>query len=54
MTVRELAEAIEYRGHSRISDIETGKRQPTADFILKVADLFGVTMDQLARDELEV
>jgi transcriptional regulator with XRE-family HTH domain len=54
MTVRDLATALGYRGHSHISDIEQGKREPRIAFILKVADLFHVTTDQLLRDELEV
>jgi transcriptional regulator with XRE-family HTH domain len=54
MSVRELADALEYRGHSRISEIETGKRKPTADFVFKVARLFNVSTDQLLDDALEV
>lgn len=54
MTVRELAAALGYRGHSHISDIEQGKREPRIGFVVKVADLFQVTTDQLLRDQLEV
>lgn len=54
MTIRELAEALAYKGHSRISEIETGKRIPTADFAFKVARLFNVTTDQLLDDTLDV
>ena len=56
LSIRELAEALGYPAahNSYISEIETGKRMPKADFMLAVADLFGVTMDQLTRDELEV
>jgi len=54
MTVRELATALAYKGHSRISEIESGKRIPTADFVFKVAKLFNVTTDQLLDDTLDV
>jgi transcriptional regulator with XRE-family HTH domain len=54
MTVRELTRALGYAGHGYISAIESGKIKPGIEFALKVADLFGVTMDQLTRDELEV
>lgn len=54
MTVRDLATALAYKGHSRISEIETGKRIPTADFVFKVAKLFNVTTDQLLDDALDV
>jgi len=40
--------------HSHLANIETGKNKPTADLIVKIADLFQVTTDQLMRDELEV
>ncbi len=56
LTLIELAVALGYPAHrnSYISEIETGKRTPKGDFILKVADFFGVTTDVLMRDELEL
>jgi len=54
MTIRELAAALPYKVASRISEIETGKRVPTADFVFKVAKLFNVTTDQLLDDALDV
>jgi transcriptional regulator with XRE-family HTH domain len=54
MSVRDLAEAIDYRGHSRISEIETGKRKPTAEFVFKVARLLGVTMEELMDDTIDI
>ncbi|HEU4328430.1 MAG TPA: helix-turn-helix transcriptional regulator [Roseiflexaceae bacterium] len=54
MTVRELAEALGYSGHSHISEIETGKREPRVGFILKVAEFFNVSTDQLLKDEVEL
>jgi transcriptional regulator with XRE-family HTH domain len=35
-----------------VSQLETGKRIPNAEMILKIADIFGVSCDQLMRDEL--
>jgi transcriptional regulator with XRE-family HTH domain len=54
MTIRELAAALPYKGASRISELETGKRIPTAEFVFKVAKLFNVTTDQLLDDALEL
>ena len=54
MTVRELAEALGYSGHSHISEFETGKREPKVGFVLKVAHFFNVTTDQLLRDDIEL
>jgi transcriptional regulator with XRE-family HTH domain len=40
--------------NSFITQVETGKATPSTHLVLKIADLFGVTTDQLMRDELEV
>ena len=37
-----------------ISQLEKGRRVPNADMILKIADYFDLSTDQLMRDELEV
>ena len=54
MTQRELAARLGYADHSHIAFVEQGKRNPTVELVLKVANLFEVTTDQLVRDELEV
>jgi transcriptional regulator with XRE-family HTH domain len=54
MTLHELALALGYSAHTHISVLENGKKQPTAALVLKVAQLFEVTTDQLLRDDLEV
>ena len=54
MTVRELTRALGYTGYGYIHSIETGKITPRVEFVLKVAQLFNVTMDQLTRDDIEV
>jgi transcriptional regulator with XRE-family HTH domain len=52
LSQRELAEALGYvSATGYISDFEKGKRKPTLDFALKVADYFRVTVDVLVRDE---
>ncbi len=54
MTLKELALALGLTAHGYLSEIETGKKQPTVEFVLKVAILFDITTDQLLRDELEI
>jgi transcriptional regulator with XRE-family HTH domain len=54
LTLKELAQALGLVAHGYISELESGKKVPTVEFVLKVADLFGVTTDQLLRDELEL
>lgn len=54
ITLKNLASALGLCAHGYISEIETGKKKPTAEFVLKVARYFDVTTDQLLKDELEV
>lgn len=54
MTLRELAEALEFATHGYLGDLESGRRQPSLELAIKIADLFEVTIDQLARDNLEI
>lgn len=54
LTLKELARALGYSAHGHISELEAGKKVPTVEFVLKVADLFHVSTDVLIRDELEL
>ncbi|MEW6400967.1 MAG: helix-turn-helix transcriptional regulator [Chloroflexota bacterium] len=54
MTLKELASVLGLTAHGYISEMEAGKKKPTAEFVLKVARYFKVTTDQLLKDELEV
>jgi transcriptional regulator with XRE-family HTH domain len=54
MTLRELAEALGYVSYSYLGLLETGKKKPTAELVMKVAQLFQVTTDQLLWDHLDV
>ncbi len=54
MTLKELAVALGHAAHGYISELESGKKLPTVEFVLSVAQLFGVTTDELLRDDLEL
>jgi transcriptional regulator with XRE-family HTH domain len=54
LSLRELAHALGFQSHSHITKIETGKRSPSLELAIQIADLFGVSVDQLVRDDLEV
>ena len=54
MTLKALAGSLGYKAHGHISEIEAGKKIPTAGFALAVADLFGVSVDTLLKDSLEI
>jgi len=54
ITLKELALALGLSAHGYISELESGKKKPTAEFVLNVARLFDVSIDQLLKDELEL
>ncbi|MCE7988654.1 MAG: XRE family transcriptional regulator [Caldilinea sp. CFX5] len=53
LTMRSLADLLGVRD-SYISQMETGDKIPNVAMLVKIADIFQVSLDQLARDELEV
>jgi transcriptional regulator with XRE-family HTH domain len=54
LTQRELAGILGYRNDGYISLLEAGKKIPTVEFMMKVAQYFHVTLDQLAWDHLPI
>lgn len=54
MTLKELASELGLTAHGYISELEAGKKMPTAEFVLNVARLFEVATDELLRDEVEL
>lgn len=53
LTLRQLGEMLEV-SNTFVLSIEQGRKTPNAAMILKIADIFGVTADQLMRDEVEL
>ena len=54
LTLSELATLLEMGAHSHLANLETGKNMPTVELILKIAELFAVSTDQLMKDELDL
>lgn len=54
MTLQEVAIALGHSAHGYISELESGKKQPTIVLVLRVARLFDVTTDELLRDDIEL
>jgi transcriptional regulator with XRE-family HTH domain len=52
-TTRQLAELLG-TSNSFITQVEKGKTYPSTHLVVKIADLFRVTTDQLMRDDLEL
>jgi DNA-binding XRE family transcriptional regulator len=54
MSHREVAKAVGLSAHSFIYKLEAGEKKPNVELLLKLSELFGVTVDALVRDEVEV
>ena len=54
MTLKQLALALGLSAHGYISELESGKKSPTAHLIVSVARLFDVSTDALMRDECQI
>jgi transcriptional regulator with XRE-family HTH domain len=54
LTVRELAAELGYAAHGYVHGVEQGRNKPTPELILRIAIFFGVSTDQLLRDDLEL
>lgn len=54
LTLQQLAAELGYATHAYISELESGKKVPTAALVLKVARRFGVSTDVLMKDELDL
>lgn len=54
MSLRDLSKALDGISHSYIGFVENGQRQPNAELIVKAAQFFNVTTDELLRDDLEL
>lgn len=53
LTTRELGELLGVN-QSHVTRMEQGQRMPNVAMVMKVAAIFGVTVDQLVQDELGV
>ncbi|NJN68603.1 MAG: helix-turn-helix transcriptional regulator [Chloroflexaceae bacterium] len=50
---RQLADQLGFT-RAFVVHLESGRKKPHAELLLKIANLFGVTVDQLVRDEQDV
>ena len=53
LTLQELSDQLEV-STTHIWNLENGRKIPNVALVIKLSDIFGVTADQLIRDELEL
>ncbi len=54
MSLRQLATELGYASHNHLAGIERGERKPSVELVIKIADIFEVSIDTLLRDELDL
>ncbi len=52
-SLRELAQILVVH-YTHLNKIELGQKGPSTDLVLKVAQLFGVSTDQLMKDDIDL
>jgi transcriptional regulator with XRE-family HTH domain len=52
MTQGALADRLSLASHSHVSFLEGGRKEPSIELVLQIADLFGVTTEYLLRGDL--
>ena len=53
-SLRKLSSMLGFRSHSYIDDIEHGRSKPSVELVIKIAEVFDVSTDQLLIDDLEI
>ena len=54
LTLQQFAESLGYSAHGYISELEAGKKMPTVEFVIGISRIYGVSTDELLKDELEI
>jgi transcriptional regulator with XRE-family HTH domain len=54
VTQSDLANQLALAAHAHVSFLEAGRKEPSIDLVLRIADLFGVTTDYLLRDTITI
>ena len=53
-TLQRLAQRLGYRSRGYLSEVESQKKRPSVDLVVKASRAFGVTTDSLLLDELDL
>lgn len=54
LSIRQLASMLGVKAHSHIAKIEMGQNKPSVELLVKLAQFFDVSCDQLLNDDLEL
>jgi transcriptional regulator with XRE-family HTH domain len=54
MTLRNLADELGFSSSGSVGDLESGRKKPSLEVAIKISRIFGVPVDQLVKDELNL
>jgi transcriptional regulator with XRE-family HTH domain len=54
LTLQQFAHSLGYKAHGYISELESGKKVPTVEFLLSVSKFYDVSADVLIKDEMSL
>jgi transcriptional regulator with XRE-family HTH domain len=54
MSQRDLGKEMGFSSSAYVHFLETGQRKPNVELLIKLAEFFEITMDELARDDREI
>jgi transcriptional regulator with XRE-family HTH domain len=54
LTLQQFAESLGYSAHGYLSELEASKKLPTVEFVLAVSRRYGVSTDELLKDEIDL
>lgn len=54
LTLKGLAEILGYQTHGYINEIELGRKPPSMALVIAISNLFGVSVDDLVKDDVAV
>lgn len=54
MSLRQLADELGFNSRGYVGDLESGRKKPSLEVVLKIARLFDISVDSLVKDELDV
>ncbi|MBI4853284.1 MAG: helix-turn-helix transcriptional regulator [Acidobacteria bacterium] len=54
LTLQQMAIKLGLTSHSYLSELESGKKKPSIDLVLKISRTFNMSTDYLLKDEIEI
>lgn len=54
MTLKNLADELGFNSPGSVGDLESGRKKPSLEVVIRISRIFEVSVDQLVKDELSL